>query len=285
MPGEMESCKICGSGNIKTKSVYGVSCCVCGDCGITYKSGMPSAGELEAYYSSQYKITSSAYALDYEATEKRRFFRLPEQYQLLSMIGQYKMPPALIADIGCDKGFFLDEARRRGYAVTGAEPSESGRRYAGNIGIELHRSIDELPAGIDIAVMWHSLEHFTEPYDILAKIKSRLNPGGMLFVRVPDFDNAWRRLFGKRWVWFQPENHYYHYNIQSLRTLLQKSGFDVMHIERRKPNNRHTNRAYRAASPAMSAYFGLPRTLRSIVRKKYEDIVGIEIFAAARIAE
>lgn len=279
----LSNCNICGSDKIIAKNLYGISFYVCGSCGITYRKDMPTQDELDSYYASQYKIVAAATTSEAEATEKRRIFRLPEQIQLLSIIGQYKKPPALIADIGCDKGFFLDEARRRGYAVTGAEPSDSGRAYCRNIGMEIHKSIDELPAGIDLAVMWHSLEHFTEPYVVLDKIKTRLSKGGMLFVRVPDFDNAWRKIFGRRWVWFQPENHYYHYTVGSLKVLLQKAGFEVQAIERRKPNDRHTNRSFRLASSVMSSYCGYPRTLRSIVRKKYEDIVGIEVFAAAMV--
>jgi SAM-dependent methyltransferase len=273
-----DECKICGGSNLFPHNYYGTECLECRTCGIVYRIEMPTQRELDTYYGTQYNIASP----DSVATEQRRLFRMPEQFQLISEIRQYVEPPALIADVGCDKGFFLDEARRWGYRVVGAELSESGRQYCRNVGLGVVGSISELPGNIDAVVMWHSLEHFIEPVNILRKLSDLLNPGGYLFVRVPAFDSVWRSLFGNRWIWFQPENHYFHYNINSLIVTLQKSGFEVVSVAHRKPNTRHTRRTYSAAAAVMNNYFGVPRLLRNYIKRKYEDITGVEIFAIAR---
>src|SRR5262249_8965693 len=49
----------------------------------------------------------------------------------------------------------------------------------------------------DVVVMCHVLEHLHDPAAALAEIRRKLNPGGLLYLAVPDMDSVAFRVFGK----------------------------------------------------------------------------------------
>lgn len=274
-------CRLCGSDKIKEQKIGETALMHCENCDITYNVVFPAEEKLHEYYTDEYSITSD----DIIKTEQRRIFRLPEQAGLISEIMKYKKPPARLLDIGCDKGFFIDEARRYGYDTAGVEPSAAAGQYAERIGLKIYPSLEEESGGWDIVTMWHSLEHLTDPACYLQDIKSACNPGAYLFIRVPAFDSPRRKLTGRRWIWFQPQNHYFHYSVGSLRFLLEKSGFEVLHIGRLLPNNRFTKKMNNLVNSVFGHYFSSGVPLRKKIARKYEDLTGEEIFAAAKLSD
>ena len=274
-----DTCKICGSERIRSKILYGYDMISCSRCGVHYMAGLFNDKEVNKYYENDYRITSK----DKFDTEFRRIFRIPEQIELISIISRYVPPPARILDIGCDKAYFIDEARRHDYDCTGIELSAAAHEYASKVGIQLKKSFDELDKTYDVAVMWHSLEHIPEPYVLFENLKKNLNNDAYVFIRVPAFDSIWRKLLGKKWIWFQPRNHCFHYSHSSLKCLLEKAGFDVEFIEHRKPNNRHTKAMYRKTKSIFSTNFNYKTGIRKQLSRYYEDLSGVELFAVARL--
>ncbi len=274
----LDKCKICQSENVKKVKIGDTELIKCDNCNVYYLADFGDIATIENYYKSDYKITSS----DIIETEARRIFRIPEQIELIGKIMSYKRPPAKLIDIGCDKGFFIDEARRYGYDCTGIELSETARRYTDNIGLNVVADIETTDSKFDIAVMWHSLEHFHEPLEFLQNLKELLNDEAYLFVRVPAFDCSARKFFGKRWIWFQPQNHFFHYSWQSLQKLLVRAGYSVELIVHRKPNDRFTKRMFKLVSSLFGNIFGHKPTLRKRLSRKYEDWTGTELLAIAK---
>ena len=152
---EKISCKICGSAQTATERLGSNEVVFCQACTVTFLARLPAHDELASYYESNYRITTQ----DYIATEERRIFRLPEQIKLIAKLAQLKPPPAAVLDIGCDKGYFLDEIRRYGYSVTSVELSDAARKYCAQIGLDVKKSIDEINGTYDMVTMWHTLEH------------------------------------------------------------------------------------------------------------------------------
>ncbi len=272
-------CRICNSENISGLSIGRSKLIKCNNCDIVYLKDIPEQSALNDYYQSDYKISSGGV---YE-NEKRRIFRLPEQIALISTIMKYKQPPATILDVGCDKGFFIDEARRYGFSVSGVEPSETARQYADNLNLDVRSSLDAASSKFDIITMWHSLEHFPLPLEAIKKLRSRLNSEGLLFIRVPAFDSICSKLFKDKWIWFQPENHYFHFSKKSLRFLLNSAGYDVLSISKRRPNNILTRMANRLANKSFGRYFSTKSTFRKKAGRLYEDLTGVELLAVVRM--
>jgi 2-polyprenyl-3-methyl-5-hydroxy-6-metoxy-1,4-benzoquinol methylase len=272
-------CPICGSQKLKEFSIGKIFMYECMDCGIVFNKDIPDGTAIKEYYQKDYNLTEDIE----KGIEKRRFFRYPEQLELLSIISKYKGAPAKILDIGCDRGFFLDEVRRYGYDIYGVEPLNKARQYLGKIGITAIDNIDKINAKFDIITMWHSLEHYQNPKHGISEIRQYLNDDGYLFIRVPAFDCLWRKVFKSKWIWFQPENHYFHYSLKSLKYLLNNSGFKTIEIYHRKPNNSLTKRSYKLSEKAFGKYFRESRSLRKKISRIYQDMTGVEIFAVSKM--
>src|SRR5262249_53146515 len=77
----------------------------------------------------------------------------------------------------------------------------------------------------DVVVMSHILEHLPDPMATLKQLRAIMNPGGLLYVAVPDMQSLQFRVFGKRWDVINPLVHYQYFNEQSLSRLLRDCGF------------------------------------------------------------
>ncbi|MCX7736673.1 MAG: class I SAM-dependent methyltransferase [Candidatus Kapabacteria bacterium] len=275
---EVNSCLICNSNELTKKTFGQIKLFYCPVCDIHFNSEIPEKDALENYYQKSYKITES----DFIVTEKRRLARIPEQFSLLGEISQYFKAPAKLLDIGCDKGFFLDEARRIGYDVTGVEPSETARNYCSKIGLNVFKDIEDIKEKFNIITLWHSLEHNPEPKKFINLLKSKLELDGYLFIRVPAFDSLWSKILKSRWIWFQPQNHYFHFSHKSLNFLLSSQGFDVQKIEKRRPNTRLTRKAFWQSQLIFSQSFDNNPSFTNFLKYFYQATTAVELFAVAK---
>jgi SAM-dependent methyltransferase len=272
-------CKICKSENLDKIKIGSYKLIKCKNCGIIYNNSIPSKTEHSDYYTNKYAITSS----DQIRTEQRRLFRIPEQILLISEILNYKHIPASILDIGCDRGFFLDEARHYGFDAYGIEPSGSSRKYCHEQGLKVFSELNEIKNKFDIITLWHSLEHHINPLESLINLKNYLNDNGFIFIRVPDFECIWRKIFSSKWIWFQPENHYFHFTSHSLSYVLHEAGIEVLKTEHRKPNNRFTKRNFKLIRTLFGYAYQERLSLRSRIVRWYENVTGVELYAVGQI--
>jgi SAM-dependent methyltransferase len=276
----LNNCRICAANAVVEFVLGSTKLLHCQVCDAVYNASAPSAEELKTYYEQEYIIESSA--ADAAAAEHRRLFRLPEQIKLTADIAKLNPAPASVLDIGCERGFFLDEVRRYGYKVKGVEPSSAAREYCKKIGIDAVASLDQTNEQFDVIVMWHSLEHFPNPMQTIQDIRSRLAEGGVLLVRVPAFDSKPRKILGQRWIWFQPKNHYFHYTETSLRKLFELNGLDVVQLRMQRPNDHLTSMSYRLSTAVYGRYSKFHPTLRKRFARLYQKITGVELYAIGR---
>lgn len=273
-----KNCRICNGDVLNEFFVGDFQLIKCRNCGIFYNKEMPSEEFLENYYRSEYKIQT----FDNQGIEARRIFRYPEQIELISEILKYKSEGSKLLDIGCDRGFFLDEARRYGFKTYGIEPMSEARDYCKSIGLDVTEKLEVIESQFDIITMWHSLEHHINPVQTLKELTKYLNKDGILVIRVPAFDCFWRKIFRKKWIWFQPENHYFHYTKESLNYLLRSSGFSVVKLAERKPNNRLTKAFNKLSMRTFQRFFNRKSSLKGKLSRYYQDLTGVELFAFAK---
>jgi SAM-dependent methyltransferase len=121
----------------------------------------------------------------------------------------------------------LDEARARGFAVTGLELSRAAARHArAALGLDVR----EIPfedfadeAGFQVVVLADVIEHLDDPVAALERCAALLAPGGVLCVVTPDPSSLTARLAGPRWWGYLPA----HTNLlprATLRELLSAGG-------------------------------------------------------------
>jgi len=271
------NCRICNSSNLKTFVKGNTELIECRECGIVFNQKMPSKEDLNDYYTKEYQLRSNLTGEIY--SEYRRFSQAPEQIKLIAEIKQYLNEGDSILDIGCYKGAFIDEARRWGFKVTGVEPSAEGREYLSTLGLNAFSQLEEVNEKFSGIVMWHSLEHITEPLEYLKRLKSYLKDGGYLFIRVPAYDSVWSKLLGKNWVWFQPHNHYFHYSTNSMKKLIYNAEYQLISLIKQYPNNRLTKQSQKAFRDTFRVTFNLNIGFRKRIGEFFESITGMEIFA------
>lgn len=276
------SCRICQSDSTEKFCIGNTLLLKCKSCGIIFNANLPDKITIDNYYKYNYSIDKTKNINNPFLLEKKRMQLLPEQYELISKIISYRNYPARLLDIGCGWGFFIDQARRFGFDSYGVEPSIIAVNHCLSIGLKVYDNIDKINTKFDIITMFHSLEHFINPKEIIYKIKQLLNNDGLLFIRVPAFDCFWSKLFKSKWVWFQPDNHYFHYTSQSLQYFLTSSYLKIIEINCQKPYNQNIKTKYNASTKIFQKEIQSKFQFRSFLQEKYENITGREIFCVAQ---
>jgi 2-polyprenyl-3-methyl-5-hydroxy-6-metoxy-1,4-benzoquinol methylase len=139
-----------------------------------------------------------------------------------------------IFEIGCAYGFFLDEARRFANSVAGIDISEDAAAYGRQrFGLDIRQG-DYLNLALgksyDVIAMWDTVEHLQRPDLFVAKIKGDLKPGGVLALTTGDIGSLNARLRGKNWRMIHPPTHLHYFSAATMRALLDRAGFDVVHL-------------------------------------------------------
>jgi SAM-dependent methyltransferase len=196
----------------------------CPACGHMQLDVFPSEAELEAAY-------ADAASDDYVEEEdgQRESAR-----RMLAKVERH-VPPGRLLDVGPWVGFYMAEAEQRGWQATGVEPSTFASAYARDrLGLDV-RTDDlfraDLPsAGFDAVLMGDVLEHLTTGDEALERVKDWLVPGGALVLLLPDAGSLVARTLGRRW-WSVIPTHVHYFTRNSIRTLLERHGFEVVAID------------------------------------------------------
>jgi 2-polyprenyl-3-methyl-5-hydroxy-6-metoxy-1,4-benzoquinol methylase len=95
-----------------------------------------------------------------------------------------------LLEIGCAGGFFLDEARKAGFDVVGAELNPEMAAIARDkLSLTVHEGMFETlgfaPESFDVIVAQDVLEHIRDPNTFVGHVAGLLKPHGLFFVRGP----------------------------------------------------------------------------------------------------
>jgi SAM-dependent methyltransferase len=198
----------------------------CGNCEVTFTRPVPAPGAWSRYYPPAY----------YGATGTKRFPGPIEWLQRQLYAARIRRleefnggKPGRVLDIGCGRGFLLQEFHRRGWQVLGTEADDKAATHARET-LKLPVKVGPLDAleppgaGFDAIVLWHVLEHLADPTATLVQVHRLLRPGGILLVGVPNFGSGEARLCRDKWFHLDVPRHLAHFTPASLGNLLQKSG-------------------------------------------------------------
>ena len=153
--------------------------------------------------------------------------------QALERIERHRGPGRLL-DVGCWVGFLLDEARERGWATVGVEPSAFASAFARErLGLEVRpgdlftASLE--PGSFDAIVLGDVIEHLPDPGRALERIASLMAPGAVLYLALPDAGSRIARLLGPRW-WSVIPTHVQYFTRASLGKLLTRHGWELLEL-------------------------------------------------------
>lgn len=260
---ETVACDLCGSSatipvtptSDHAHGVEGVFQVVrCTACGLHFLNPRPTPEHIGACYPGNYYAYSAPLRAVPSRTPRRRLKRLIRSSRLLSLVARRIPPlrsatrdrdladddigwikPGKVLDVGCGAGAFLDGMTDNGWAGFGIEPSSSAAAAASAKGhTVVCQSVLE-PIGetlsqhqFDVILMSHALEHVHSPTHALARLRPLLRPeSGHLIIEVPNVESLLTYWFGELGLAFDTPRHLYMFSPDTLRRLLEKSGFEV----------------------------------------------------------
>jgi SAM-dependent methyltransferase len=160
------------------------------------------------------------------------FYRLPAR-QKVHWLLRHRAPGTLL-EIGCGDGWFLDAARRAGFATRGLDADEARAATARRRGHEVrHGLLEELDTDERFDVVFHCdlLSHFPEPIDALRRMSALTAPGGVLFFEVGLLGPTMRAWYPHIGGIGLPQ-HRWLYSEGALAALVERAGLRVLATKR-----------------------------------------------------
>lgn len=237
------SCPACASLRSRPfTSRRGFRIAECRDCGCLWVDPMISAHDMWTFYNRRsWK--------PYPAHVARRKFR-PELRVVRTQVPAH----AHILDVGCGHGHFAALLQRAGYQVVGVDIDGKALAYAaehyGLTTLQGDLSQLSLEDGRFAAVtILSTLEHLTNPFEVLSAAARLVAPDGILMVSTPRGDGLIPRLSRRFflptlgvWEFLSPPSHLTYFTRRSLTAMLERAGFAVVSFWQKERDARYKKR-------------------------------------------
>ena len=140
-------------------------------------------------------------------------------------------------EIGSSRGYFLHELEKRGWKITGLEPTDTRREEAKRIfGFDLIPDKLEdtsfLDNSFDAIFMFHVIEHVLNPSFTISLLYRFLKPGGILVIETPTYDSLPYKVLRHRERSIRCYGHFTFFTKKTLKIMLEKSGFTTVRHDR-----------------------------------------------------
>jgi SAM-dependent methyltransferase len=244
---EVPTCGACGSDRFEAVAVgfdYELLTCsnawrfvACSSCGHVWLNPRPAASALSTIYPPTY------YAYNYEEEVggiARRGKEALDRLKFRGLLKALDRPPRSYLDIGCGDGRFLRLMEGRGVPRSrnhgiemdpdAVEPLAAAgyQAFCGRV-----EDCDEIaPGSIDLATMFHVIEHVADPAAVISEVSDWLAPGGLFAVETPNLDSLDRRLFSAGlWGGYHIPRHWHLFRERTLSRLLTDAGLEVTEVD------------------------------------------------------
>ncbi len=137
-------------------------------------------------------------------------------------------------DIGCAMGVLLEEAKKEGFRVEGIDISRDAVSYCLKQNLRAYQgtvyTVKQLKdSSFDVISAFQIIEHERDPLRMMNRVYKLLKKGGLLVLATPNQGGIWQKIMGKRWFGYRHPEHVVLLDFDTMRKLLQKTGFS--HIE------------------------------------------------------
>ncbi|MGB6943702.1 MAG: class I SAM-dependent methyltransferase [Bryobacteraceae bacterium] len=240
MPIEPHRCKICTSASLIEIPEYRSLPRVTSDC-VAFRSGgrllvCPACGATQSPSDEQWFEEIREIYSDYHAYHQASGV---EQHVIDPLSGELRRRSEVLVDgllglpgvprsgkvldVGCGTGATLRSfSERGGWRLYGQEMDRKNIHFLTALaGFEslYTDSPAGLPGQFDLITMVHALEHFPEPAETLRGLRSKIAPGGRIFVEVP---NAEANTFD-----YVIADHMMHFTRETLAAVATRAGFAI----------------------------------------------------------
>jgi SAM-dependent methyltransferase len=263
----------------------------CLDCQALFLSPVMTEKEAGQYYGNYAEHLSKRGVSTRKVTSQEAYDHREkaQQYRFDLLLPKLKKPAKML-EIGGGYGNFIGKFVERGLAIEPAFVEANPERLnfaCKKFSLQGYETIDAIKdKQFDLILMFHVLEHISEPVQFIKTCKDLLSPGGSIIIEVPCSEDPLLSLFDcneYKNFYFQPM-HPVIYNESSLRFLFDYCGLspDVFLYEQRYGLSNHFQwlaKGRPGGNKIFEAVFGLSCDLdyRKQLRKnkKTDTIFGI----------
>ncbi len=204
----------------------------CSSCGLIRTNPRPTPESIGYYYPEDYGPYLSS------QTDKKFHPALLLLRSILRKLVDFRerslpplTPPGNMLELGCASGSFLAEMQRKGWQVKGIEFSEKAAENARSAGFDVYagalETAPEPEIKYDLITGWMVFEHLHYPLECLEKICAWTKKEGWLAISVPNAAYFGFNLFTSREYSLHIPNHLFHYTPETVKTMLEKTGWKV----------------------------------------------------------
>ncbi|KTE92019.1 hypothetical protein AT727_03530 [Desulfitobacterium hafniense] len=144
-------------------------------------------------------------------------------------------------DIDSGNGQFLAAALEYGFEPAGVEPSENLAALSSKVlDVPVHNCHFEdfvTAEGYNLIAMGQVLESMSDPKAAVKKVYELLHSGGLFYIETPNFDSGFARVMQDKDRTLRSARIANYFSRQSLESLLQSCGFQVLSYGMSKRNN------------------------------------------------
>ncbi|HAY32788.1 MAG TPA: class I SAM-dependent methyltransferase [Ignavibacteria bacterium] len=237
-------CPACESGNFINRgkalgcgedSVY--NDVECSSCSLHWCEPMPTKKDLDDYYNRYYTTRYNTVDKYPWKTKLRSVvtFRNARLKSYFEIIKKYS-PDKSILDFGCGEGDILYLAKKENWKTLGIDYSNelSDKFKAG--GIEFIHGSDFTNSGLKknsfgCIFLKHVVEHIPELDNFLESTKEYLVKDGILAIKTPSGTSFRARHNLSDWHRVRPMEHFWGFNINNFRLIMENHGFDIKYMK------------------------------------------------------
>jgi 2-polyprenyl-3-methyl-5-hydroxy-6-metoxy-1,4-benzoquinol methylase len=242
MSAGLRKCEVCGGQQHVTLTGYTTTewkVVECSNCRHVYLSTVPGYAALESTYAWE-----KTFAQEKDRRAKRSWSKFDKATRLRLRLGKQKDMSSRkaslgssgnVLDVGCGGSCRLHEGvTPYGIEISAELAQQAKPQYEARGGdvvcAPALEAFDKFSDGFFKSILMRSyLEHEENPRAVLTKAFAKLEPGGVIFVRVPNYGSINRRVMGKNWCGFRFPDHVNYFTGASLSTLAGSIGYTYRH--------------------------------------------------------
>ena len=214
----------------------------CSGCGLTRTNPRPTPQSISLYYPDDYGPYVGTQVQTVNSARSSSIKKILKSFiNRVVVFNTTRLPPLApgrMLELGCASGSYLHKMAEQGWQVQGIEFSEKAAKAAAQLGYHVHAGPLETAPNpdkpFDIIVGWMVLEHLHNPVDCLKKLRQWAKPGAWLVLSVPNAGSLEFSIFKDKWYALQLPTHLYHFTPQTLRHILQVSGWTLEKVHHQR---------------------------------------------------
>lgn len=201
----------------------------CPICELLITSPRPDESLLGNYYLSETYISHTGKSINLID----KVYLLVRNYTLKWKVGLISQEQSSVAasvlDYGCGTGEFLNKCKKKGWKISGIEPSDTARQKAtALLNHSIYENLETIPEiKFDVITLWHVLEHVANLDTVVQKLRSLLKPTGTIIIAVPNHKSFDSKHYKENWAALDVPRHLWHFSYTSMSRLLIKNGLSL----------------------------------------------------------